>query len=178
MLLLRRVHTYFSSTFLHWRKEPSEPAMSNPTLLVWLPGGLWTAISVLLLSIFWFGVLRPRRGRCKNAPPLVLHAKNGIPFIGVLIEFFSSPNAMVERCLKDYGPIFTIPVRGTFWNLFSFDIYSNFFHWTVNTDFSQAPHFFDWPRGTGNLLQSIGRRLIPTRSVRLYETRLRRRCSL
>jgi hypothetical protein len=90
--------------------------MSNPTLplsLELIPGGLWTAFAVLVLCVFWFGLLRPRRGRCVNAPPLVLHAKNGIPFIGVLIEFFSSPNTMVQRCVKDYGPIFTIPVRLT-----------------------------------------------------------------
>jgi hypothetical protein len=88
--------------------------MSNPSLpfpFEWIPGGPWTAVGLLVLSLFWFCLLRPRRGRCANAPPLVLHAKNGIPFIGILIEFFSSPNTMVQRCVNDYGPIFTIPVR-------------------------------------------------------------------
>ena len=68
-------------------------------------------VVIVVIALMWIVLLRPRRGSCKNAPPLVLTAKNNIPFIGVLIEFFSSPNTMVQRCVKDYGPVFTIPVR-------------------------------------------------------------------
>jgi hypothetical protein len=34
-----------------------------------------------------------------------------IPLLGVMAEFFSSPNTMIQRCHRDYGPVFTIPVR-------------------------------------------------------------------
>ena len=70
-----------------------------------------SVVVVLIIATFWIFLLRPRRGNCRDTPPLVLTAKNNIPFIGVLIEFFSSPNTMVKRCVKDYGPVFTIPVR-------------------------------------------------------------------
>jgi fructose 1,6-bisphosphatase len=66
--------------------------------------------SITVLSFLWTVLLRPRRGG-KDAPPLVVSGKSNIPFIGVLLEFFSSPNKMVQRCLNDYGPVFTIPVR-------------------------------------------------------------------
>jgi hypothetical protein len=82
-------------------------------LIPYLSGvpAIGAAVGIVVLALFWILLLRPRRGSCKNAPPLVLTAKNNIPFIGVLIEFFSSPNTMVQRCVKDYGPVFTIPVR-------------------------------------------------------------------
>jgi hypothetical protein len=68
-------------------------------------------IVVFVVSLLWFLVLLPRRGG-KNAPPMVLWSPVvPIPFVGVIAEFFLSPNTMVIRCLKDYGPVFTIPVR-------------------------------------------------------------------
>jgi hypothetical protein len=69
-----------------------------------------TCVILLIVLLIWTLLLRPRRGNCKDAPPLVAVANNNIPFIGILIEFFSSPNNMVQRCVKDYGPVFTIPV--------------------------------------------------------------------
>ena len=63
------------------------------------------------LFVVWFLLLRPRRGG-KDAPPMVLDSSVvPVPIVGVLAEFFKSPNSMVKRCLKDYGPVFTIPVR-------------------------------------------------------------------
>jgi hypothetical protein len=60
--------------------------------------------------VLWFVVLRPRTGG-KDAPPTVQTSSVvPIPIVGVLIEFFKSPNTMVQRCLSDYGPVFTIPV--------------------------------------------------------------------
>lgn len=58
--------------------------------------------------LIWYFVLRPRTGG-KNAPPLV--TSSGVPIVGVLMEFFKSPNTMVNRCVNDYGSVFTIPVR-------------------------------------------------------------------
>lgn len=57
--------------------------------------------------LIWFVLLRQRRGG-RDAPPIV---SSNIPVIGVLVEFFKSPNTMVQRCVKDYGAVFTIPVR-------------------------------------------------------------------
>ena len=76
-----------------------------------IPGGPIVASTVVIVILLWVVLLRPRRGNCKDTPPLVIHAKNNIPFIGTLVEFFSSPNTMVQRCYNDFGPIFTIPVR-------------------------------------------------------------------
>lgn len=87
---------------------------SSPlSMMPYLSGvpAIGTAVVIVLAALFWILLLRPRRGSCKNTPPLVLTAKNNTPFIGVLIEFFSSPNTMVHRCVKDYGSVFTIPVR-------------------------------------------------------------------
>lgn len=67
-------------------------------------------IAALFAVALWYIALRPRRGG-KNAPPTVT-GNNGVPIIGVLLEFFKSPNTMVRRCVQDYGPVFTIPVRG------------------------------------------------------------------
>jgi len=59
----------------------------------------------------WFLLLRPRRGG-PHAPPLVTQSPVvPLPIIGHLAEFFRSPNSMIERCTKDVGPVFTIPVR-------------------------------------------------------------------
>jgi hypothetical protein len=69
--------------------------------------------AVALLTSFWYFLLRPRKGG-KDAPPTVVESSVvPIPVIGVMAEFFKSPNTMVQRCLADYGPVFTIPVRAT-----------------------------------------------------------------
>ena len=68
---------------------------------------LYLQIAAFVLATIWFVLLRPRRGP-KDAPPLASNSK--IPVIGHLVEFFSGPNDMVKRCLKDYGNVFTIPV--------------------------------------------------------------------
>ena len=71
---------------------------------------LWLQIFSLVLLVLYLAVLRPRRGG-KDAPPMVLESPVfPIPVIGVIMEFFASPNSMVKRCYKDYGPVFTIPV--------------------------------------------------------------------
>lgn len=63
-----------------------------------------TALVMLILS--------PRFKGSKDAPPLVTESKIvPIPIIGVIVEFFISPNKMIQRCYDDYGPVFTIPVR-------------------------------------------------------------------
>lgn len=72
------------------------------------------AIAALILFSVWFVLLRPRRGG-KNAPPTVVHSPVvPFPIVGVLAEFFKSPNTMIKRCYEDYGPVFTIPVRSRF----------------------------------------------------------------
>jgi len=72
---------------------------------------LWLQIFALFLFALYLAVLRPRRGG-KDAPPMVLSSPVfPIPVIGVILEFFKSPNEMVKRCYRDYGPVFTIPVR-------------------------------------------------------------------
>jgi hypothetical protein len=69
------------------------------------------AIVVVALSALWFFLLRPRKGG-KDAPPVVTESPVvPIPIIGVICEFFKGPNDMVKRCHRDYGPVFTIPVR-------------------------------------------------------------------
>ena len=71
----------------------------------------WLYVVVLLLVALYLFVLRPRQGG-KDGPPLVLESPVfPIPVIGVIMEFFHSPNTMVKRCYRDYGPVFTIPVR-------------------------------------------------------------------
>ena len=71
---------------------------------------LWLQIFAFVLVSIYFALLRPRRGG-KDAPPLVLESPVfPIPVIGVIMEFFKSPNNMVKRCYRDYGPVFTIPV--------------------------------------------------------------------
>ena len=71
---------------------------------------VWFQVAVVVLLLVYFALLRPRRGG-KDAPPMVLESPVfPIPVIGVIMEFFASPNSMVTRCVKDYGPVFTIPV--------------------------------------------------------------------
>ena len=68
-------------------------------------------VAAVGLFLVWFFALRPRRGG-KYAPPLVLDSRVvPIPIVGVIAEFFKSPNSMVKRCYQDYGSCFTIPVR-------------------------------------------------------------------
>ena len=68
-------------------------------------------IVALVVLAIWYVALRPRKGG-KNAPPTVTSSSVcRIPVVGVLVEFFQSPNTMVQRCVKDYGAVFTIPVR-------------------------------------------------------------------
>jgi bacteriorhodopsin len=67
------------------------------------------AIVVALLGL-WL-IVRPRKGGPK-APPMVLSSPiMPIPYIGMAIEFGKSPVKMVRRCLAQYGPVFTVPVR-------------------------------------------------------------------
>jgi hypothetical protein len=80
--------------------------LSKQKTMIWL-----YVAAAALLALYWF-LLRPRKGpRGKNAPPCVTESLNHIPFVGVIAEFFQSPHYMAERCYRDYGPIFTIPVR-------------------------------------------------------------------
>jgi hypothetical protein len=68
-------------------------------------------VVAIVLAAFWFFLLRPRKGG-KDAPPVVTSSPVvPIPFIGVICEFFKGPNDMMKRCHRDYGPVFTIPVR-------------------------------------------------------------------
>ena len=77
------------------------------TMIEWLLYGLLALISILSLLI-----ISPRFKGSKNAPPLVTSSSIvPIPLFGVIAEFFKSPNNMIKRCYKDYGPVFTIPVR-------------------------------------------------------------------
>jgi hypothetical protein len=74
---------------------------------------MWAEAIVGLLFAVWYVFLRPRRGG-KDAPPLASDFGGGpfpYPIVGHLKEFFSSPNSMIERCTKEIGPVFTIPVR-------------------------------------------------------------------
>jgi hypothetical protein len=72
-------------------------------------------ILCILGGAFWWFLLRPRPGGSRNAPPLVSTSTVvPIPLIGHICEFFKSPNEMVKRCYRDYGSIFTIPVRAVF----------------------------------------------------------------
>jgi uncharacterized protein (TIGR03382 family) len=67
------------------------------------------ALAVALLGL-WL-LVRPRKGG-PNTPPMVLSSSVvPIPYIGMAIEFGKSPIRMVRRCLAQYGPIFTVPVR-------------------------------------------------------------------
>lgn len=76
-------------------------------MIEWLFYGLLALLTVVALLI-----VSPRFNGGKNAPPLVTSSTVvPIPLIGVIAEFFKSPNTMIKRCYRDYGPVFTIPVR-------------------------------------------------------------------
>jgi hypothetical protein len=69
---------------------------------------------VLGLVALVYLLLRPRRGG-PGAPPVAASSPvYPIPLIGPLLEFFSSPNTMVQRCFEQLGPVFTISVRGVY----------------------------------------------------------------
>ena len=125
-------------------------------------------IVALVALAIWYVALRPRKGG-KNAPPTVTSSSVcRIPVVGVLVEFFKSPNTMVQRCVKDYGAVFTIPVRVgvcvcacllPFFNLDDGDSCFENMHFTYsffgsnrNLDFSQALNLPRGSRGPGNLL--------------------------
>lgn len=72
-----------------------------------------TILQLVAVGFFglWYFLLRPRPSNKKYGPPMVTSSPiYPIPLIGQIIEFFSSPHAMMKRCFKDYGPVFTIPV--------------------------------------------------------------------
>ena len=76
------------------------------TMMEWLLYGL-----LALLTIVAMLILSPRFKGDKHAPPLVTSSTVvPIPLLGVIAEFFKSPNTMIKRCYRDYGPVFTIPV--------------------------------------------------------------------
>jgi len=66
--------------------------------------------AVLLLAVLL--VLRPRKGG-KDAPPMIT-ATSAVPIFGPVLEFVKNPMAMVKRCYKDYGPVYTVPVSEIF----------------------------------------------------------------
>ena len=81
-------------------------ANTNIIMMEWLLYGLLALVTGLALLI-----ISPRFKGGKDAPPVVTHSSVvPIPLIGVIAEFFKSPNTMIKRCYKDYGPVFTIPV--------------------------------------------------------------------
>lgn len=51
----------------------------------------------------------PRKAKNSDAPPMITSVVK-IPLIGQVIEFGKGPVKMVERCFKEYGPVFTVPV--------------------------------------------------------------------
>ena len=72
---------------------------------------MWHLYVALGIVAFWWFLLRPRMGG-KDAPLVVTSSTVfSIPFVGVIAEFLSNPNEMMKRCYKDYGSVFTIPVR-------------------------------------------------------------------
>ena len=82
-------------------------------------------IVATVVFLFWFLALRPRRGG-KDAPPVVTNSPVvPIPFIGVMAEFFKGPHKMMKRCVKDIGPVFTIPVSVCFKRMDNFCLKSN-----------------------------------------------------
>ena len=77
------------------------------------PTGMYAIGIFVGWIIFYWTLLRPRMGG-PNAPPVVVTSPlfPFLPtFLGVFGEFLKSPNEMMKRCAKDYGNIFTIPVR-------------------------------------------------------------------
>ena len=75
-------------------------------MIEWLLYGL-----LALVTVVAFLILSPRFKGGKNAPPLVVNSSVvPIPLFGVIAEFFKSPNTMIKRCYRDFGPVYTIPV--------------------------------------------------------------------
>jgi hypothetical protein len=73
--------------------------------------GLCVASLTLLTAFYVVCIYQPRSRGGSQAPPVVTHSpKFPVPWIGPILEFFASPNTMVQRCLQDYGNVFTIPV--------------------------------------------------------------------
>lgn len=70
---------------------------------------------VLFLVLLYF--LFPRSAKNSDAPPMI-ESTIKIPLIGQIIEFAKSPVKMVERCYRDYGPVFTVPVSDKLQNFF------------------------------------------------------------
>jgi len=71
---------------------------------------MWYYYLCLCLVLFWWFLLRPRSGG-KDSPPLITASTVvRIPLFGVIAEFLKSPNDMMKRCYKNYGPVFTIPI--------------------------------------------------------------------
>ena len=112
-----------TSFFLPLRPSPTSPTM--PLLEGLVNGGegglpallldnLFVTVPVLLtLAVLFF--LRPRKAgsKYKDAPPMVTKSTvSSVPLLGPAIEFGKSPVKMVKRCYDDYGPVFTVPVRG------------------------------------------------------------------
>lgn len=87
-----------------------EVARGLPSVVIFVSTTMWAAVALFVFAVLWF-VLRPRRGG-KNAPPLVTDYPSpvSVPFFGILIEFFSGPQKLIQRCVEEIGPVFTIPV--------------------------------------------------------------------
>ena len=72
----------------------------------------------LVLALCVLILLRPRRAKNSDAPPMVLSSPVAkIPIIGPAIEFGLSPVKMTKRCYEQYGPVFTIPVSNFYCEL-------------------------------------------------------------
>ena len=68
-------------------------------------------VLLALVTLVAFLIISPRFKGGKDAPPIVTASPVvPIPLIGVIAEFFKSPNTMIKRCYQDYGSVFTIPV--------------------------------------------------------------------
>jgi sterol 14-demethylase len=78
--------------------EQLKQGQVNP--LLFIPLGLGLLVAVYYLKI----ALRP-----SNSPPVV---HMGIPIIGNLLAFISSPVGLMTRAYKEYGPIFSVPIFG------------------------------------------------------------------
>lgn len=75
-------------------------------MIEWLLYGLLALVTLVALLI-----ISPRFKGGKDAPPVVTDSSVvPIPLVGVIAEFFKSPNTMIKRCYRDYGSVFTIPV--------------------------------------------------------------------
>ncbi|CAM9456541.1 unnamed protein product [Chrysoparadoxa australica] len=66
---------------------------------------LYGGVTLLVLLVTGFLWATARKG----APP---SAKLGLPFIGNALAFLDGPIVLIERCYKQYGPVFTVPVLG------------------------------------------------------------------